>query len=239
MDDDLDMPQILSKVTPKGDIYFSAGTLYQSPFAKEVAYVIALWSHIDGDIATILSKMLKSDIVVGTAMYMALTSAEAKKAALNAAASQALPEWQSILLQAVIRVTKPVRDERNAFAHHAWGICTEFDDRLLLTHPKTILAVNVSHRQRSQELPDGRGVIAPRTIDRSEIKVYGESDFKRVVSASRNASEFFTLFYATLSARSLDGARTQLLNEPQIQQALRKLTHESDPQVQAILHPKG
>lgn len=227
---DFSMPNPLSKVTPQGELWFSAGVLRNSSFSPEVAHTIALWAHIDGDLATILSKMLKADIAVGSAMYMTLTGGEAKRSVLAAAAREALPGWHYNLLMAILQVTKPSRNQRNSFAHHIWGSCTELEDELLLTHPKTIVDSNVSHRQRVKELPGGRGVIAPKLIDRSKITVYREIDFKNAVTDAQKASEIVTLFYGTLDRRSRAGTLHQLLNQPQIQQAILKMTNGSGPQ---------
>ena len=82
------MPKTLAEESPDGRVFFAPGILRHSPFASDVAYVIALWAHIDGDIASILSRMLKSDIAVGTAMYLSLVGAGAQRGALDAAAQE-------------------------------------------------------------------------------------------------------------------------------------------------------
>lgn len=229
------MPQPLSRTTKKGELYFSAGALRQSKFAADVAHVIALWAHIDGDIATLLSRMLKTDIATATAMYLALNSGEAKRSVLIAAAKEALPEWQFLLLQAIMKATKPAREQRNLFAHHVWGICTELESAILLTHPKTIVEKNVSHRQPVKDLGDGRRLIAPKSLDKSAIMVYRQRDFEHAVSQSQTASGLFSLLYGVIGFDPTEQARRQLLNDPIVQQALQPLIRESSSEVQEIL----
>jgi hypothetical protein len=217
------MPQPLSEVSAEGKLTFSAGVLRNSPFAVDVAYVIALWAHIDGDLASILSRMLKTDIAVGTAMYLSLVSSGVQKSALKAAAKAALPEWQEILLRAILVVTEPLRAERNRFAHWAWGHCSEVSDAILLTHPKTIVEHNASFRQRVLELPDGRGVIRPMPIDDTNIMVYREVDFQHAIESAERARDLYRLFYANVSDPSIPGPREQLLGDKDVRAKVDRL----------------
>jgi hypothetical protein len=72
------MPRPIPEVTTGGKQTFSAGVLRNSLFASDVAYVIALCAHTDGDIASILSRMLKAESAVGTASYLSLVSQRAR-----------------------------------------------------------------------------------------------------------------------------------------------------------------
>ena len=101
--------------------------------------VIARWSDIDKTLAELLLLMLKSpDLKVGMAMFQALNSGEAKRAALLAAAAEALRgnvDDHNLFL-AVLRTIKGSRDRRNEFAHQLWGVARELPDALLLVDPK-------------------------------------------------------------------------------------------------------
>jgi len=210
------MPRPLSEVSPNGKLTFAAGVLKASPFAGDVAYVISLWAHTDGDIASILSRMLKADIAVGTAMYLSLINSGGQRAALKAAAKEALPEWQDVLLRAVTSVAEPLREQRNHFAHRVWGHCSELPDAILLTHPKTIVNYNATYRQRLLSLPDGRGVIKPKPIDETEIMVYIQEDFTEAVRDAERASDLYRLFYATISNPEIPGPRERILSDPNV-----------------------
>lgn len=227
------MPQPLSKVRSDGELYFSAGCLYKSAFAADVAYIIALWAHIEGNIATILSRMLRADIAVGTAMYLALTGSEGKRAALRAAAREALPEWQAILLEAIFKATKAARDQRNRFSHHVWGRC-EGVNAILLTHPKTIVNVNISHRQAEENVTGSGRILRPKSIDRSQIDVYRKKDFEEAVGRSTMANHMVSLFYATFGVAPA-GPREQLLGYEDIQRALVGLTTNCSAETLSLL----
>lgn len=191
------MPQPLSRVHSNPSVTVSSGAIANSPdCARLVMRVIADWAHIDGDISTILTTLLGADVAVGAAMYQALTGGDARRAALLGAAQKALPPWKYILLQAVLKATKPSRDERNDFAHHVWGNVKEIPDALLLMHPHVVLEMNVSHREVRYE--GNQGVITPKGLDTSKIMVYYHADFATAVVRSSNATMMFVHLYWAL-----------------------------------------
>lgn len=228
------MPRTLAEESPDGKVFFAPGVLRQSPFAGDVAYIIALWSHIDGDIASILSRMLKSDIAVGTAMYLSLVGSGAQKGVLEAATREALPEWQYFLFRAIGSVADDSRNVRNHFAHRIWGLCLELDDAILLTHPKTIVKYNVSLRQRVEELPDGRGVIRPLPIDDREILVYRQADFDAVIAEVERIQALYRQFYAVLCEAG-EGPKLQLLADPGLRKRVEQVGKDAHPDTKKIL----
>jgi hypothetical protein len=199
--------------------------------------VIALWAHIDGDLATLFSKFLKTDIATGTAVYQAFNGTEARRIALFAVAEVALPEWQLLALRAVWNATKASREQRHKFAHHVWGTSKQIPDALLLMHSSVVVAKNISHRQRTQHLPDGRGVIAPKDLDREKVFVYRQADFERAEKEARSASWLVTLLHPAIGERWHEVGRRQLWSEPRFQQAVQPLIRESSPEVQAQMSP--
>ncbi|MFC3784710.1 hypothetical protein GGR90_003078 [Sphingopyxis italica] len=232
------MPERLFDVAPDGKLFFGPGVLRRSPFAADVAYIIALWAHIDGDLASILSRMLKADIAVGTAMYLSLVNSGGQRSALNAAAKEALPEWQQLLLQTIGSVAETSRTERNQFAHRVWGHSSELPDAILLTHPKTIVNHNVSHRQRSEILPDGRGVIRPEPIDDKDILVYRQGDIDAAVAGAEHAQELYRLFYAVVCG-SGEGPKAQLLADPIVRKRLDQIGKNASEEAKATLGIKA
>lgn len=232
------MPKTLAEESPDGRVFFAPGILRRSPFASDVAYVIALWAHIDGDIASILSRMLRSDIAVGTAMYLSLVGAGSQRGALDAAAQEALPEWQQLLFKAIGSVTEESRKTRNHFTHRIWGHCSELTEAILLTHPKTIVKYNISHRQRVEELPDGRGVIRPMPIDEQEILVYRRPDFDAAIEEAERAQTLYRLFYAIV-CDSGEGPKAQLLADRIFKARLDQVAKGASTEAKAILGIKA
>jgi hypothetical protein len=226
------MPHPLSRVKPNAEIEVGVNALAQRPqFVPQIMRVIAYWAHIDGDMATIFSNFLRTDIEVGTAVYQAFNGAEARRVAMFAAAEKALPEWQQIALRAVWNATKASRDQRDKFAHHVWATSEELPDALLLMHSSVVVARNVSHRQRSEHLPNGRGVIAPKDLDRSKVFVYRQKDFDRAAEEAGAASFLVMLLYTAIGQNWHEVGRRQLWNEPRFQRAVQPLILEKSPEL--------
>jgi len=231
------MPQPLSQVRPRTQIAVDALYVLNYPeFATQVMRVVAHWAHIDGNLASTLSLMMKADVATGAAMYTALNGADARKAALLAAAKEALPEHLYVVLRAVLKATAFSRSQRNEFVHHVWGVADQLPDALLLLHPNVVLAVNVSHRQRIEILPDGRGVIAPKDYDYSKIAVYRANDFQKAVEDASESEELFKGLYRLVKTQGEEELRW-LLRVPRIQQALQPLILESSPATRRKLRP--
>lgn len=224
------MPQPLSKVRPNIRIDITPGAINRQPeLAIEAMKVIAFWAHIEGNLAIILSAMLKADVATGVAMYEALSMGEGRRAAILAAAKHALPEERMMLFQALLNVTKGSRQQRNDFSHHVWGHSEDLPNSLLLMHPSVVTQFNVSYRQVRQV--EGSNVIQPTMMDRSKIFVYREADMRRAVRDAANADLNHTFFYNAIQvapASQREAGLRLLTSVPQIQRELRKLYAGSD-----------
>lgn len=233
------MPQPLSRVKPSAKIHVSASAIQQQPqFQEDVLKVIVFWSHIDGNIASLFSTLLKSDIEAGTAVYQAFNGLEARRIALFAAAEKAIPEWQRLAIEAVWRATKKSRQQRDKFCHHVWGYSQDMPKALLLMDPSVVVDTNVSYRQRVSDNGNGGGVIMPKDYDRTKIFVYREVDFERAHKEAAKASWLFNLLYYAVGVRGNERGRQQLLREPEFRQAVEPLIHKRSPEVQAQLRPQ-
>ncbi|MBD3732960.1 MAG: hypothetical protein IE934_09620 [Sphingopyxis sp.] len=226
------MPQPLDRVHPAPTISVTPSALSNSAYAGHVAFVIATWAHIDGDVGSLLARMLKADIATGTAMYLALIGGEARKAALAAAAKEALPPWQQHLLSAVIKATKPSRDQRNSFAHHAWGTADELPGTLLLMHPRVVVESNVSRRQA--HIIENTRIIRPIDLDRSRIMVFREKDFADAQRMALQATRLWNLLYMVIGD-TVEVARRLLLSDGAVRSALKPLLRDVDDLTREIL----
>ena len=221
---------------PNASIAVGPAYIKEAPdFAKAAAGVIAFWAHNDGNLAAILSFMLKTDIRTAVAMYQAIISADGKRAALLAAADNAREEWEATLLRAVLKANGPSRNQRNEFAHGIWGYSAEIPDAILLMDARVVMDKNVSHRQ-AEEMENGQRIISPKGFDASKIMVYRKVDFDKAL-IDAEASHLRLVNYYFLAGYRDERARKALLNDPLVQLAARKLCLEKSPEVQAQLRP--
>lgn len=231
-------PQPLSKIRPYASTKFDPDTFLTHPgLAVYPMTVIARWARTDATLAELLSAMLKSpDVAVGMAMYQALAGGEARRAALFAAAEEALSVTDYCLFQAVVRAIKPSRDRRNDFAHHLWGTSSDVPNALLLVDPKIFVkhltmrellgrsTLETLNRQRET------GKTLSGDLDHRKVFVFYEKDLKREVKAATEAGTYaFYLNFAVDRGRNasvIDQMRTRLLSVPAIQQAFERLSLE-------------
>lgn len=206
-----------------------------------VMQVIGEWAHIDGNLALILSNLLKTDFAVASAMYQALTGGEAKKMALAAAAKEALPNEDYLLLQAVLKVIKPSRDQRNEFAHYGWAWSDDVPDSFLLINPSVVVHQEVKWRDYVEKhkvptkIVDGTvGYVLPLppadAPDPRQIYVYDEATLKEAKESAQMAQLYVTqLWHVTRSSPYSAHTRQSLLALPQVQHWLAKWTSGNGP----------
>ncbi len=205
-------------------------------FSPYIARVIAEWAHIDGDFATMLGGFLQADFAVATAMLQALNGSGAKRAALAAAAKEALPPDDYALFEVVTKLIRPSRDTRNAFAHHVWGYLKTFPDCLLLMEASVIVSIQTawdSGKKSATEIIDG---VTHYTIKfpagsqpaQTKVFVYTENTMKEAVSDAIHARSLVVALWNTVR-NNLDSAeaRTWLLNQRPVQQALAALSRKN------------
>lgn len=218
--------QPLSRVRTKANIYFGVAAFQKNPdLAILPLLVIARWSTIDGTLALLLAKMLKSDIAIGVAMCQALASGEARRDALSAAARASLQRADLNLFDAVMKVIKPSRDRRNEFAHHIWGYSEDIPNALLLAEPKEVanLLINFEAHNRTKD----KGKFA-HDLDRSRVKVFKLSDLEEDSENSRKASEHVSALQGAIPDANVCGRmRQKLLRDPDVRQAFEKLSNET------------
>lgn len=224
-------PQPLSKVKPGARVSFHPLALTLRPaHATQIAKVFACWSDSDALLANSTAQFLKADYEIVSAMLQALSSAEARRDVILAAAKESLSPEDYLLFRAVLNVTRASRNRRNEFAHHLWGVSDDLLDAVLLADPKIILQplTDMRARIRDNPLEDKPYVEAP---DASQIYVYRERDLgEEVDHASRAHLHILNLIFLAQDSRLGGGpTRGELLSEPQIRQQYEKLVREELP----------
>ncbi len=237
------MPQPLSEFTHKtlpSDgvkvVGFNQDALADRPkLAAKVMRVIGIGSFIDQHLFKTMSNFIKADFETVTAMLLALSGGEAKRAAMNAAALTALSENDYRLYTAVLKATTPSRKQRNKYAHHLWGTANFIPDGLLLIDPQDFARNDAKYLAEHKEYRDDVDAYraeqtrstprptppSPTSFDYTQIFVYRESDLDRDVRDILKAAELVSLMEFALSDHPVAAeTRSKLSAEPLVQQAL-------------------
>ncbi|MGB8843133.1 MAG: hypothetical protein WCC64_18920 [Aliidongia sp.] len=184
----------------------------------------------------VLVDLLKSDRRTGVAMYQALKSAEAKRAALSAAARVQLSSDDYLIFKAAISATGPVRKVRNQFAHQILGYSVDIEDSLLLIDQEELLRVDVNAAEAYLETNKTSKIVIPDGIDVSKIQVWKRRDLEE---AERNATDALGIVFEVLNGLHNFGpglgvkTRELLLNRSAITQAVQANRRRSVPVIQA------
>jgi hypothetical protein len=233
-------------IKPNPTVDFDPAKLASYPHLTALPMaVIAIWGAIDGNLAKMLSHIVKSDFAIVVAMLHALKSQEAQHSAILGAAEKALPSDDHILFKAVWKVTRASRDRRHEYAHHLWGI-PNIPDALALLDPKEGLKELVVFEKRMEEYiinmnklrnrdtvnvyyntsyPLSLPPIAPsESPDYSNVKCFRKQDLEGDLREAEQARLWFldlqhALFGPSLQAKS--EAHRRLKAAPQIAQALQ------------------
>jgi len=189
------MPNPLSRVRPdKVPLHIMAGGLAQRPeLAKHVMSVIDWWSYSEAQLAALLPRFLKADYRVTHAMFQALSSAEARRSALTAAARATMSSEEFELYESVMRAIVPTRNTRNAFAHRLWCISESLPEALLLTDGSWEAEQSIIVKELvAKAMTDPQASVVPPETDYSRFMVYRENDLLREVEAAKRA--FFLIY---------------------------------------------
>jgi len=239
------MPQLLSTLTPETlpgggvkIVAFGQDALADRPeLAAKVMRVISVCSFIDQQLSAIMANFIKADFETVTAMLLALSGAEGRRAAMNAAAQTALSKDDYCLYTAVLKATTPPRNQRNKYAHHLWGTANYIPDGLLLIDPRYAARCDAKF---AAELKAYREALAARRtqppplapmpehpthdfFDYTRILVYRETDIDRDIRDALKAAELISNLTLALSDHPVAAEmRSKLFAEPLVQQALEQ-----------------
>lgn len=234
------MPQPLSSVSPSSSPSFGSHSIRErGELAQQMMQVLSYWTHIDGNLTFLFSRLLQADVRAGAAVFDSLQTTPARKAALFAAANSTLADWECLAIKAVWNATAASRKQRNVFAHQIAGIAPELPHAILLAPPEVITEVNLSHRMPERYLNDGTRVLAPKPLDFKRISVWHEKDVRGAVEAAEHADLLFGLLSRTVGYQPIEQVRRDLLNDSAFRRAIEPLAAKANDLVQQQLAPPG
>lgn len=204
------MPQPLSSVAPHASVII--GNAGDRPLARHPQLAIlaiealASWSNVESFMLNLFVQLLGGHGALAANIFLSLEIQNAKTAVIQAAANTVLKnEPDKIkLLNAIIAIAKTNQKSRDKLAHWTWGDSPNLPDALLLVNPKTTLG----------------------DIDKDEIYVYREQDFKQIIVANDRLCgyglrlKFILMNHVANRDGRLFG---ELCSEPEIRDRLNRL----------------
>jgi hypothetical protein len=225
-------PQPLSGVNPKASVTFGPECFDTHPkLSMLVARAINTGSIIEARWSVILVNLVKADPRTGVAMYQALSSSEARRAALSAAARIRLSKADFLLFQAVLKATTPQRNVRNQFAHHIWGMSAQLEDALLLADPEFFTQIVVDATSKADKAAHTKLLTTLPKIDYSKVNVWTRKSLETANKSVDEAQQIIldlTYGIARNEGGEIDEQwRKKLLARPLISQAVERLSRQN------------
>lgn len=237
------MPQPLSRVKSNVSIFLGIEDNTATDIMwRSVVRVTNAWSRIDGLLAEMLSGFLRADFASVAAMYSAIVSVEARRAALLAAAKIANPQALD-LISATLNSIKSSYKRRNEFSHHIWGYSPDLPDSILLIDPAVLIEQSAAVHQF---VADGKFVptfvkvgkatkMEPPPLppyDLSRVFVYREAELKHQAKFAAQCVFMVNSLMMATNVKNPDVKELdKLLREPLVQRELERLNRKNDQQV--------
>ena len=221
-------PQKLSRINNKADVQLITAAAFPYPDLAAIAMsVISRWAHVDAEFMALATSFLKAEHNVVSSMLNALAGAEARRAAIEAAARAALDGDDFALFESVMKKIKPSRNRRNEYAHHLWACSHAIPNALLIVNPSDMIFENarlaaahsafVSWAENAQSLAkQGREPPAmpdiptlPR-IAHDKVQVYRKADIEADAREAAYAWELALALRMSLMIGKTAGMRVML-----------------------------
>jgi hypothetical protein len=230
---DFAMPrQPLIYVRPKTKYRMPANALGERPeLAGLVGECIACWAHVEGQIAVLLSAIMKAETAIVAAVFLSVRNSRAQREALTAAAEIGLSGRDLEMFRAIVLVYQSLDSQRADLAHGIFAIAEDMPDALLWIDSKDFTRHNLDFWN---ELMNQSNPLAPLQASetvRAQFFVYRKEDFVQLRDEIKEL--WLAVFLFTQCLRGLGGL---VLNEqqfqklytlPQIQRALVRLREGS------------
>ena len=196
-------PQPLSRTRHEAKPVFGGYAASLRPFhAMRVGKALAYSADIEGHIIDVLAEMLGEHGNGAAAIYMALRSANAQTAAIEAIAATELDHENSRRLSIIQGLAVVANKHRNRFAHWLWGAADELPDHLLFLDPShhRPRAINRAYvLNKCVASGDFTGLGEALGYDPSHVLCYSLSDLDEAVEGIFRAGSLLSLFANSIS----------------------------------------
>jgi hypothetical protein len=169
--------------------------------AQRAARAIAIASNIEAQIIGVFAEMLGAKAEPAAAIFMALRSANAQTAAIEAVAEVVLSGEDAEIFLVVQEIIAAAAVHRNRFAHWLWAYCEELPEALLLVDPTAHRSYSIEWTLAAAEIADGKGVgrFEGLKLEPKDVLVYQLSDMDDAVKLLDRANGLIHLLRVVFS----------------------------------------
>jgi hypothetical protein len=184
--------------------------------------IVGTWSDTEAAFGKLLGQLLHAEDRVAVALYLGLSSPEARRAALESAAKFALASDAEAadLFDLVTRATRSVRGRRNDLAHGLWGVSPELPDALLWSDQRAELLRDGKVRDYFKEASSGQSSRRSlMDVLDEDVQVYRLADLGADLADARDA--YNAVYYLRLHLGGQTQLKDSIQNLPLIRRALQ------------------
>jgi hypothetical protein len=218
--------------------------------AAQIVRYIAIWSQTEIELGGVLALVLRLEQATAFAavqMYLRLTSADARRSVLDAAAQSMLAEVDYGLFSLVMKALRPIRARRNDFAHGYWGLTPELENALLWVGADDYIAYNAV---MSGAVPQNPGFLGSQTMlgaaadawqrHKDSIMVYRQADLENEVEQAEQGALAVHALIGALHPyeKERDAKRQGLLNLRLIQAVSQSANSYADTRLPQPSQPQ-
>jgi hypothetical protein len=216
--------QPLIYVRPKAKYRMPANALSERPeLAALVGECIAFWSQVEGQLAILLSAIMKTEKAIAAAIFLSIRNSRAQREALTAAAEIALSGRELEMFRAIAVVYQSLDTQRTDLAHGIFGICEELPDALLWINSKDFTQHNLEFWTELITRTDPSVPLQSDETGRALFYVYRKEDFIQLRDEIKELWHAVFLFTYYLRTLHDEQEFQKLYTFPQIQRALSRL----------------
>jgi hypothetical protein len=218
------MPKPLSEIYPTAFMQFDPDAILENEeLAARVAAVLNESNNLELELGYSLTRLLKTQPLVGVGIYQAVYTGSLKRNVLLLAGEQALSPIEQAIFATLVDLVKGIGERRNKIAHAIWGWSAQVPDALLAIQPLDLLKYGVHWREFDPDTDPYEVIQEP--LSAKDVQVYVQQDFTELMSDILAIGVLFETFWAWKHQGSVvnDKSYRKLSSRPEIHAKLSRL----------------
>ena len=187
------MPQPLKKFSSPVEFGWDAIDL-RPALGIRIARIAAASAHLEMQLGLLLAALLRAEAKAGVAMYLSLSGARSRYAALRGAAEHRLDKGDRNAFAQLYARVRSAQKQRNMTVHAMWGATADKADALIWADPRE-MAVDLADRAIPPHVKRMDAMYVG-SANSAKLMVWKERDFAAVEQAVSDALDAVCQFTA-------------------------------------------